>query len=130
MKKSLIISLLAVVCCACEPSGSKPTTHAHTRADADNTSINERDRNGTLPTAGDQSESDVDLQATQLIREALVKENNLSTTAKNVKIITIKGVVTLRGPVNSEAEKAHIEQVAKKIAGVKNVDNHLEIIKK
>ena len=47
--------------------------------------------------------------------------------AKNIKIITIDGVVTLRGPVKSEKEKTDIGAKAQQVAGVKRVDNQLEV---
>jgi osmotically-inducible protein OsmY len=59
-----------------------------------------------------------------------VADDSLSTTAHNVKIITVDGVVTLRGPVNNDQEKAKIADAAKKIAGVKQVDNQLEVVKR
>jgi hyperosmotically inducible periplasmic protein len=93
----------------------------------DNTGRNVRDREGKTLTPGDQSESKADLDLTQRIRQAVVADESLSTTAHNVKIITVNGVVTLRGPVNSDQEKAKIAAVAEKIAGVKQVDNQLEI---
>jgi hyperosmotically inducible periplasmic protein len=37
------------------------------------------------------------------------------------------GTVTLRGPVKSDREKAEIEAKAKQVAGVKRVENQLEI---
>ena len=51
----------------------------------------------------------------------------MSVNAHNVKIITKNGVVTLRGPVKSPEEKDTIAAKAKQVAGVKNVDNQLEI---
>lgn len=39
----------------------------------------------------------------------------------------IDGVVTLRGPVKSEPEKSAIEAKARQVAGVKRVDNQLEV---
>ncbi len=50
-----------------------------------------------------------------------------SVNAKNVKIITVNGTVTLRGVVESQAEKDSIEARAKKVAGVTKVNNQLEI---
>jgi hyperosmotically inducible protein len=93
----------------------------------DNTGRNVQDRGGKTKTAGDQSESEADRTITQNIRKALTADDSLSTNAKNVKIITNDGMVTLRGPVNSETEKADIEAKAKQVAGVKNVDNQLEV---
>lgn len=94
---------------------------------ADNTSKNERDRSGDTKTSGDQSESPVDIKMTAAIRRAVVAENSLSMTAKNVKIITVNGVVTLRGPVNSAEEKATIAKLAQSAAGEAKIDNQLEV---
>ena len=86
-----------------------------------------RDRGGETKTPMDQSESEADRTITQNIRKALTADDSLSTNAKNVKIITNDGTVTLRGPVKSEKEKADIEAKAKQVAGVKQVDNQLEV---
>ena len=93
----------------------------------DNTDVNVRDRRGETLTPGDQSESVVDRSLTQRIRQAIMADESLSTTAKDVKIITIHGVVTLRGPVHSLQEKVSIAATAQHIAGTNNVDNQLEI---
>jgi hyperosmotically inducible protein len=93
----------------------------------DNTGRNIRDRSGATLTPGDQSENAMDRDLTQKIRQAVVKDKSLSTTAKNVKIITINGVVTLRGPVNNPQEKELIEAKAQQFAGMNKVDNQLEI---
>jgi osmotically-inducible protein OsmY len=58
----------------------------------------------------------------------VVKDDSLSMMAKNVKIITSGGVVILRGPVETEKEKATIESHAKH-GGAKNITNELEIKK-
>lgn len=94
---------------------------------ADNTGKNERDRNDATKTAGDQSENEADRKITQEVRKSIVGDDKLSTNAQNVKIITNDGQVTLRGPVKTEEEKKAIEGKAKQVAGVKNVDNQLEI---
>ena len=67
---------------------------------------------------------------TQQIRKAVVDDSKLSATAKNVKIITQDGVVTLRGPVKNNQEKAEIAAIAQKVDGLKRVDNQLEIATK
>jgi len=69
----------------------------------DNTGRNVRDRGGDTLTPGDQSNTKADLTLTQQIRKALMADKSLSTNAKNIKIITANGVVTLRGPVNTPA---------------------------
>ena len=93
----------------------------------DNTAINERDRSGETQTSGDQSNSSADLKITQAIRQALMKDSELSTTAKNVKIITDNGQVTLRGPVKSAQEKTKIDQLAKSAAGGAKIDDQLDV---
>ncbi len=97
------------------------------KVDADNTKKNERDRSSERKTSGDQSNSPEDLKITQSIRQAVVKDKSLTMTAKNVKIITAGGQVTLRGPVNSAEEKMKIETLAKSAAGDAKVDNQLEV---
>jgi len=93
----------------------------------DNSKINERDRNDETLTPGDQSNTEADRDITQKIRKSIVKDKSLSTVAKNVKIITVDGKVTLRGPVNSETEKKQISDIATKVAAADHVDNQLEV---
>jgi osmotically-inducible protein OsmY len=93
----------------------------------DNTGGNVRDRSGETFTPGDQSESAADRALTQQIQQAVATDELLSTAAKNIKIITLNGVVTLWGPVNSLEEKGSIAAIAQHIAGANNVDNQLEL---
>ena len=93
----------------------------------DNSGANVRDSSGETKTPMDQSENEADRTITQNIRRALTADDSLSTNAKNVKIVTNEGTVTLRGPVKSAEEKAEVEAKAKRIAGVKRVDNQLDI---
>ena len=97
------------------------------KAEPDNTATNERDRSGQTRTSGDQSNSSADLKTTQAIRRALMKDGELSMTAKNIKIITAGGQVTLRGPVKTAEEKAKIDQLAKSAAGGARIDDQLEV---
>ena len=97
------------------------------KKDADNSGKNERDRDHQTLTPGDQSETPEDRKLTQSIRQAVMKDKSLTMTAKNVKIITANGKVTLRGPVNTAEEKAKINDLAKTAAGQVPVDNQLEV---
>ena len=97
------------------------------KVNPDNTAKNERDRSGETQTSGDQSNSSADLKITQAIRQALMKDSELSTTAKNIKVITANGQVTLRGPVKTPQEKAKIDQIAKSAAGGAQIDDQLEV---
>jgi hyperosmotically inducible periplasmic protein len=93
----------------------------------DNTGINARDRAANAVTADQQSQTGGDVKLTQRIRRAITKDHSLSTMAKNVKVVSIDGEVTLRGPVKTAKERARIASKARAIAGVNKVDNQLEI---
>ena len=97
------------------------------KAKSDNTATNERDRSGETKTSGDQSNSSADLKTTQAIRRVLMKDRELSTTAKNIKVITANGQVTLRGPIKTAQEKAKIDQIAKSAAGGAQIDDQLDV---
>ena len=105
---------------------SQPTLRLVQNA-PDNTGRNERDRSGATLTPEDQSSTKADMELTQRIREAVVADKSLSTNAHNVKIIAVDGMVTLRGPVASDAERSKIVATAQQIAGKNKVDNKLEI---
>lgn len=94
----------------------------------DNTAENAVDRSGDTQTPFDQSESSGDIKITAEIRRAIMKDDSMSINAQNSKIITDKsGVVTLRGVVNSDAEKKSIDAKANAVAGVTRVVNQLEV---
>jgi osmotically-inducible protein OsmY len=95
--------------------------------DADNSGKNARDRGDETITPADQGGSAADREVTANVRKAIVEDDALSMNAHNVKIITQNGVVTLRGPVKSASEKSSVAAKAQKVAGVKRVDNKLEI---
>ena len=97
---------------------------------ADNTKINQRDRSQTELTADQQGETKQDREITQKIRRALVNDKSLSTYAHNVKIITVGGMVTLKGPVKSEEEKRAIEEKATQIAGNDKIKSEIDIAPK
>jgi hyperosmotically inducible protein len=118
--KQIIVTLLCV-------SVFTLSAIAQDTAAADNTRKNERDRSGETTTSGDQSNSQEDVKITAAIRRAVVGDHSLSATAKNVKIITANGMVTLRGPVKNDAEKAKIAELAQSAAGNAKIDNQLEV---
>lgn len=121
----LVLAALAAVGCA-KTDGSAAESKRNAASDgvaADNTKVNEREQ----PTPGDQGGSESDRAITQRVRQNVVKGDEISVTGKNVKIITVDGVVTLRGPVKSAKEKADIAAAAKQVDGVKQVDNQLDI---
>ena len=96
---------------------------------ADNSGKNVRDRDDANLTPADQAKgSDADVKMTQQIRKAVVDDSSLSMNAHNVKIITLGGLVTLRGPVNSQAEKTKIASIAAQHAGgATKVNDQIEV---
>ena len=119
--KGIILAL------ACLIAFSLAALAGNEKTKPDNTAVNERDRSGETKTSGDQSNSSADLKTTRAIRQALMKDGELSTTAKNIKVITANGHVTLRGPVKTAQEKAKIGQLAKSAAGGAQIDNQLDV---
>ena len=120
MKRTLLI--LACLCAV-----NLAAIAADDKEKPDNTATNERDRSGETQTSGDQSNSSADLKITQAIRQALVKDSELSMTAKNIKIITDNGQVTLRGPVKNAQEKAKIDQLARSAGGGAKIVDQLDV---
>ncbi len=100
--------------------------HLAANSELENTERNVRDKNNATLTPEDQKETKKDIKITAKIRQALVRDKSLSVDAQNAKIITRNGVVTLRGPVASEAESKKLQKIAKKMRGVVQVDNQLE----
>jgi hyperosmotically inducible protein len=94
---------------------------------ADNTQVNKRDQAAGQLSADRQKNNRSDIAITRDIRRALVADKNLSTYAHNVKVITQRGDVTLKGPVRSEEEKKVVEAKATDVAGAGHVTNQISI---
>jgi hyperosmotically inducible protein len=101
------------------------TPRSQTPAAPDNTKTNKTDT--AKPTADDQKQNKSDVQITQQIRKLVTDDKGLSTYARNVKIITQNGSVTLSGPVRSEDEKKSVEAKAAQVAGSSHVKSELQI---
>lgn len=93
----------------------------------DNSKVNKRDAEKGAVTSETQSNKKADLDLTRNIRRGITGDKEMSTYAKNIKIVSRDGAVTLRGPVKSTEEKQRIDSIAKKVAGAAKVDNQLEI---
>ncbi len=146
MKHLALFVVPALLCFGCDrasdthaaakhdtPAATKPAPAPTTapakspNVPANNTAKNERDRDGDTLTPIDQAENPTDIAITKAIRQGVLDMPSPSVAAKNIKIVTVDGVVTLRGPVATEAEKTAVEALAKKAPGVTRVDNQLEI---
>lgn len=119
-------TLIALALCAALPafavdSGVAPTA-------PDNTQINKRDQDASTLTPMDQARGTRrDVELTRRIRQLVVKEKDLSSDARNVKIITLQGKTTLRGPVDSALEKTKLGNLAARVVGMGSVTNELEV---
>ncbi len=97
------------------------------QVDGKNIAKNQAADNSAL-TAEDQlkgSRNDVEL--TRRVREEITSRESLSTQAHNIQIITLNGVMTLRGSVKSMSEKNQIANIAKSVAT--DIRNEIEISK-
>lgn len=118
LQKLFIMSLLTLAA----------TTSVIAETPSDNSAKNTRDESGYSITPQDQSEKKSDVRLTQKIRKEITRNDNLSTNAKNIKIMTIDGHVTLRGPVNTKAEKETVCNIARRIAGEDHVTDLVEVL--
>jgi hyperosmotically inducible periplasmic protein len=94
---------------------------------ADNSRVNVQNRAGTQVTAENQSSDSKDIEITQEIRRELMQDDDLSTYAKNIKVVTRSGKVVVTGPVQSAQERTKIEQIAQNVAGQQNVQNNMTV---
>lgn len=117
-KQYFLLPALCLFLVACE-NRSNPASENRARNVRDNS--NEQLHRDNL------FEKESDQELAQKIRQTLLDDASFSENAKNIKITTINGVVTLRGIVNSENEKSQIARKVKMLNGVKNVDNQLEV---
>jgi len=96
-------------------------------AEPDNTARNKRDRDAKTLTPLNQGNSKADIDTTAQIRKEILNLEDISVNAKNVKVITTEGRVTLRGPVDSAEEKRLIGEIASRIVTSERADNQLEV---
>ena len=84
---------------------------------------------GVPPAKGamDQSNTKEDTRITADVRRSILDDSSLSTASHNCTVVTDHGVVTLRGQVANEEEKASIASKAQAVAGVARVDNQLTV---
>ena len=130
MKRTVFI-LMAIAAVGCKGQGTEAAEYDNpntsTAKAADNTGKNERDQDMKNTRTPEDQGGEGDRAITQLVRQSVVKEYGATTAAGNVKIVTVDGVVTLRGPVNTESERSAIGTIAQRVAGVARVDNQLEV---
>ncbi|MBC7539660.1 MAG: BON domain-containing protein [Bacteriovorax sp.] len=88
----------------------------------DNTALN---RNNQVTAEAQAKGSKADVEVTRQLRAKLMADDQLSTNAHNIKIITIGKTITLEGPVDNREEKSKIEALARGVATNKKIYNKL-----
>lgn len=78
-------------------------------------------------TADSQSHARSDRMTTHNVRKAIVADKSLSAYAHNVKVITVNGAVTLKGPVRSEEEKQKVQADAANVVSADSITNELTV---
>jgi hyperosmotically inducible periplasmic protein len=125
LRTTILATAAAALCCftnnlnAYEPPSQAET--AQTAPDNSNQNKNQ------TPTADNQSNAQSDRMTTAKIRKAITADKTLSTYAHNVKIITLNGAVTLKGPVKSDEEKQKVASMAANIVSANKVMDELTV---
>ena len=135
MRAFAVVFGVLVIANGCNPIDTSPppkvadhnAAHTQTTTSPDNTAVNKRDVAADTKTPIDQKENQADISLTAKIRQRVLDEKDLSVDARNAKIVTADGKVTLRGPVNSTEERETLARIALEVAGEGNVDNQLEV---
>ncbi len=76
-------------------------------------------------TAEDQGKAESDVEMTAKIRREIMAKETLSIRAKNIKIITMKGKVVLKGEVANGDERTALLGIATTHAGSENVKDEM-----
>jgi hyperosmotically inducible periplasmic protein len=97
---------------------------------ADNTAQNKGAARADAITAQKQDNKKNDVKTLAAIRRAIMRGRGLSMDAKNVKILYSSGVVTLKGPVDSDIEKGQVETLVKNCRNVSSIENELTVAPK
>ena len=88
---------------------------------------NSKNNKDHAQTADSQSNAKADRQITASISKLILADKDLSTYAHNIKILTMNGSITLKGPVKSEEEKQKIVSDAAGIVSADKITNQLSV---
>jgi hyperosmotically inducible periplasmic protein len=117
----------AAIALSCLP-GAHSAVQAFAQSGAAQTAPDNSNQNKDhAETADNQSNAKSDRDTTAKIRKTIMADKTLSTYAHNVKIITIDGAVTLKGPVQSEDEKQKVASEAANVVSADKITNELTV---
>lgn len=112
---ALAIALSCVACARTNPPPAAPMTEVASTPAPSGMTSRMADDHGTTE------------DITSSIRRRLLRDETLSSTARNVSILTMGTRVTLSGIVRTDAERVTIETVARQTVGVTDVDYQLVV---
>ncbi len=95
--------------------------------DIDFSAISMRDDAGAAILAAEEGNDKSDLRIARALREAINDDKVLASLGQNIRIESRNGEVTLRGPVNNDAQRLRLAQLALNTAGVTGVNNELDV---
>lgn len=130
---SCLVTILTAPACAEKSKKTAANSGAPSTASPTTDSYSESKESRSLPgtdtamTAENQGRTKSDMEMTRMIREKITANEELSIGAQNIKIITNKGRVTLKGTVANAAEKQEVEAIARGVAGQDSVINQTVI---
>jgi hyperosmotically inducible periplasmic protein len=124
LRNAILTSAAVALCCSTNLNALQPASQTGTAQTAPDNSNQNKDQS---PTADNQSNAQSDRVTTARIRKAITSDKTLSTYAHNVKIITLNGAVTLKGPVKSDEEKEKIASMTANIVSANRVTDELTV---
>ena len=108
-------------------NGDFTATHVWAQSPSTQAPDNSSQNKNTALTADNQANAKGDRQTTARIRKAIVSDKDLSTYAHNIKIVTVNGEVTLKGPVQTDEEKQKVVSLASNIVSADKIVNDLTV---
>jgi hyperosmotically inducible protein len=117
-------AMVATLCLTAPFANPAAYSQNNTTQTAPDNSANNKDAGRT---ADNQSNGRSDVQTTAAARRAIIADKDLSTYAHNVKIITSRGTVTLKGPVKSEEEKQKVASDVANVVSADKINNELTV---
>jgi osmotically-inducible protein OsmY len=117
----------AAIALLCLPGAQSAVQASAQTGTAQTAPDNSKQNKNQAQTADNQTNAKSDRLTTQKIRKAIMADKNLSTYAHNVKIITVDGAVTLKGPVQSDDEKQKVASEAASVVSADKITNELTV---
>ena len=124
LRFTLVASAAIALSCLPGALSTAPQAFAQTAQTAPDNSNQNKNH---AETADNQANAKSDRLTTQKIRKAIMADKSLSTYAHNVKILTVDGAVTLKGPVQSEDEKQKVASEAASVVSADKITNELTV---